>query len=91
MTRQGSRKGISSAKREQWNWESGSDARNLVRIGNVSVSWLDVRGGVMLQVALTLMIACIVGLLAYSAYGSIAAALCFSILSALLWLYLIRL
>ncbi|MBS7804154.1 hypothetical protein KIH24_06150 [Rhizobiales bacterium TNE-4] len=45
----------------------------------------------MLQVALTLMIACIVGLLAYSAYGSIAAALCFSILSALLWLYLIRL
>lgn len=45
MIRQGPRKGISSAKREQWNWESGSDARNLVRIGNVSVSWLDVRGG----------------------------------------------
>ena len=48
-------------------------------------------GGVMLQVALTLMIACIVGLLAFSAYGSVTAALSFSILSALLWLYLIRL
>jgi hypothetical protein len=44
-----------------------------------------------LQVSLTVLIAAVVGLLAFSAYGSLTAAILFSTLSALLWLYLIRL
>lgn len=46
---------------------------------------------VVLQVSLTVLIAAVVGILAFSAYGSLTAAILFSTLSALLWLYLIRL
>lgn len=54
--------------------------------------WVRARRGFgVFQVALTILIAAVVGLLAFSAYGSLAAALAFSLLSALLWVYLIRL
>ena len=45
----------------------------------------------MLHVSLTALIAIVVGLLAFSAYGSLSAALVFSFLAALLWMYLVRL
>lgn len=45
----------------------------------------------MLHVSLTALIAIVVGVLAFSAYGSLATALVFSILAAVLWMYLVRL
>ena len=45
----------------------------------------------MLHVSLTALIAVVIGLLAFSAYGSLTAALVFSILAALFWIYLVRL
>ena len=45
----------------------------------------------MLHVSLTALIAIVVGLLAFSAYGSLTAALAFAFLAALLWMYLVRL
>ncbi len=45
----------------------------------------------MLQLGLTALIAIVVAVLAFSAYGSFPAALVFALLSAVLWTYLIRL
>ena len=45
----------------------------------------------MLQFGLTGLIAAVVAILAFAAYGSFPAALVFGLLSAVLWTYLIRL
>jgi hypothetical protein len=63
-----------------------------VHNGNVSsVSLCAVVEWFVLQVSLTVLIAVVVGILAFSAYGSLTAAILVSTLSALLWIYLIRL
>lgn len=50
------------------------------------------KGGVVVfQALLTGMIALAIGLLAFSAYGSLTAALVLALTSALLWFYLVRL
>ena len=45
----------------------------------------------MLQLVLTGLIATLVAVLAFSAYGSLPVALVFALISAVLWMYLIRL
>lgn len=58
----------------------------LIRVGGCLYG-----GGVVLQLGLTALIAAVVAILAFSAYGSFPAALVFGLLSAVLWTYLIRL